>query len=404
MLRRRHPNPRAFLPLLLGRGSPAKTAAACDSLPSLPPVRHFLERLLGGTGALSHAAPSAATAGGDPASLTVHFLRHSCGLAEPEAAAVAARVRFRSTKNGHAVLALLRGLGFPPASVARLVAAFPAVLSSTTIGAKFDFYRRELGLSDAEVRRFLLASPNRTITAGLDGRLRPNHQLLRDLLGTDKNVLSAVKQSMDLIYENLQVVLLPKLKALRDHGVTEEVLIKLVTTHPKALVHRSSRFDDGLAAMKDLGVSPSSGIFPYAFGVFSKMYESKWQRRMDNYLSLGWTEEQVRRAFVRHPYCMSVSDDKVRQLMQFFAEKLGWSPEYVSSSPTLLSFSYEKRVLPRCMVLDILASRGIIKQGIKLSHLTMSEKKFEEKYVTRYQEVVPQVLEAYGSRTAIAVK
>ena len=60
-------------------------------------------------------------------------------------------------------------------------------------------------------------------------------------------------------------MLLPKLQALRDHGVTEEVLVKLVVTHPRALVHRSARFDEGLAAMKDFGVSPDSGILPYAF-------------------------------------------------------------------------------------------------------------------------------------------
>jgi len=41
--------------------------------------------------------------------------------------------------------------------------------------------------------------------------------------------------------------------------------------------------------------------FPYAFGVFAKTYQSKWDRRMENYLSLGWTEEQIRRAFTRHP-------------------------------------------------------------------------------------------------------
>ncbi|XP_062195406.1 uncharacterized protein LOC133898737 [Phragmites australis] len=370
-----------------------------------PPVRHFPEHFLAGAAALSHApAAAAGGGGGDPASRTLHFLRHSCGLAEADAAAAAARLRLRSTKNAHAVLSLLRDtIGLPPDSVARLVAAYPSVLSSTILPAKLDFYLRELGLSAAEVRRFLLASPNRVLTAGLDGRLRPNHRLLRDLLGTDANVLAAVKQSMELIYDNLQVLLLPKLEALRDHGVTEEIIVKLVTTHPKALVHRSTRFDEGLAAMKDLGVSPDSGIFPYAFGVFAKMYQSKWDRRMENYLSLGWTEEQVRRAFVRHPYCMSASDDKVRQLMRFLAEKLGWSPEYVSSSPTVLSFSYEKRVLPRCAVLDILASTGAIK-GIRMNHLTMSEKKFMEKYVTKYQEVVPQVLEAYGARTASAVK
>ncbi|RCV30869.1 hypothetical protein SETIT_6G130600v2 [Setaria italica] len=410
MLRRRLPEARAILRQLLGRVSPEGSTDAAAS----PPFRHFVERLIGGGAAPTSRAASAladaasagvGTGGGDPASLTVHFLRHSCGLAEADAARAAERVRLRSTRNAHAVLALLRDtLGMPPASVARLVAAYPAVLSSVTIGDRFDFYLHELGLAPAEVRRFVLASPNRFLTAGIDSRLRPNHRLLRDLLGSDKNVLTAVKQSIELIYDNLEVVLLPKLQALRDHGVTEEVLVKLVTTHPKALVHRATRFDEGLAAMKEFGVSPNSGIFPYAFGVFAKIYQSKWDRRVENYLSLGWTKEQIRRAFIKHPYCMSVSDDKVRQLMGFLSEKLGWDPEYVSSTPTVLSFSYEKRTLLRYKVLDILVSRGVLKKGIRMGHLTMSEKKFVERYVNRYQEVIPEVLEAYRARTGCAVK
>ncbi|TVU06346.1 hypothetical protein EJB05_49555, partial [Eragrostis curvula] len=250
MLRRRHLNPSPYLPLLLGRGSARSTSATYVTLhASLPPLRHFIERLLGGVGKLSSVdAPAVPRDGGD--SLTLHFLRQSCGLAEPQAAAVAARVHLRSTKNAHSVLAILRASGFKPASIARLVTTMPSVLSSTNIGAKIDFYR-------------------------------PNHQLLRDLLRTDKNVLAAVIQSMRLITHNLQHVFLPKLKTLRDHGVTEEVLVKLVTTHPKALTYESSRFDEGLAVMKDLGVSPSSGMFPYAFGVFAKMYQSEWDRTIE---------------------------------------------------------------------------------------------------------------------------
>ena len=100
---------------------------------------------------------------------------------------------------------------------------------------------------------------------------------------------------------------------------------------------------------------------------------------------------------------MSVSDDKVRQLTRSLSEKLGWDPEYVSSSPTVLSFSYEKRLLPRYKVLDILVSKGVLKKGIRMGHLTISEKKFVERYVNKYQEVIPQVLEAYGARTSCAV-
>nr|CAB3502640.1 unnamed protein product [Digitaria exilis] len=400
---------------ILGRGSQDDRADAAAA--GSRPFRHFVERLTGGGAAPTSRASSSLAgadstdarvgAGGvDPASLTVHFLRHSCGLSEADAAKAAerARGRLRSTKNAHAVLALLRDtLGMSPATVARLVAVHPAVIKSSTIDAKIDFYLLELGLTAAEVRRFVLASPYRFLNPGLDGRLRPNYRILRDLLGSKENVLAAVKQSIELIYENLDVVLLPKLQALRDYGVTEDVLIKLVITHPKALVHRSSRFNEGLAAMRDFGVSPASGIFPYTFGVFAKIYQSKWDRRLENYLSLGWTEAQVRRAFIRHPYCMSRSDDKVRQLMCFLSEKLGWGPEYVASSPTVFSFSYEKRVLPRYKVLKILLSRGVLKKGIRMGHLTLSEKKFMENYVIRHQDTIPEVLEAYGARAG-AVK
>lgn len=77
---------------------------------------------------------------------------------------------------------------------------------------------------------------------------------------------------------------------------------------------------------------------------------------------------------------------------------------YVSSTPTVLSLSYEKRTLLRYKVLDILVSRGVLKKGIRMGHLTMSEKKFAERYVSRYQEVIPEVLEAYRARTGCAVK
>jgi mTERF domain-containing protein, mitochondrial len=55
-------------------------------------------------------------------------------------------------------------------------------------------------------------------------------------------------------------------------------------------------------------------------------------------------------------------------------------------------------------VLSLLALRGVINQDIKMNHLMMSEKKFEERYITTYQEVIPEVLEAYGARIANVVK
>ncbi|TVU06350.1 hypothetical protein EJB05_49559, partial [Eragrostis curvula] len=91
---------------------------------------------------------------------------------------------------------------------------------------------------------------------------------------------------------------------------------------------------------------------------------------MKNFLSLGLTEEHVRKAFARHPYFMSASDDK-RCLAGL---------RIMCPTPQKCS---EK--LPRRTVLNLLASRGVIKRGIKLNHLTKTELKFTGTYITSYQ-------------------
>ncbi|BAF21400.1 transcription termination factor MTERF2, chloroplastic [Oryza sativa Japonica Group] len=365
--------------------------------PWSPPLTHFIKHLLGSPAALSGTATGAAC---EPCSLTLHFLRNTCGLSEDEAAAAAARVRLRSTKKAHAIVALFRGIGFSAADIARLVTSNPSLLSyraDATLMPKIEFFRRELGLTDAEIRRLVLANPYRVLRYSLKRCIRPNYLILRDLLGSDKNVTAAVLQSTDLIHGDVRGILLPKIKILQDYGATNDVIVKLVTTHPRALMHRASRFEESLAAMKELGVRPSSGMFPYSFGLFARLHPRKWKGRMDNFLSLGWTKEQVIEAFVRHPYCMSVSNDKVKLIWQFLAKKLRWTTDYVARSPMVLSFSYDKRILPRCTVLNLLASRGIFNRDIKTSHLVLGEKKFKEKYVTPYQDEIPEVLEAYSS-------
>jgi mTERF domain-containing protein len=389
MLRRCH--------LLLGGSRPPKSLPSCSS-PS--PRWHSLKHLLSIRAAVSHAAA-------DPCSLTLHFLRNSCGLSEAAATKAAARVHLRSTKKAHAVLALLRGLGLAGSDIARVVAAAPDLLNyraDVTLAPKIDFFHRDVGLSDADIRRILLLDPYRVLCYSLANRLRPNYLLLKELLGTDQNVVAAVKQSSEFLHGNVQSELLPKVKILREYGATDDVIIKLLTKHSRSLNHKygGSLFNDTFAAIKELGVSPSHGIFPHAFGVLARMYPSGWKRKMDNYLSLGWTEEQVKQAFVRHPYCISVSADKVRLIWQFFADKLGWTPEYVSASPMLISLSYEKRILPRYRVLHILVSKGHIR-SIRIAHLILGEKKFVDKYVTSYLETIPQLLEAYRAGTDSAV-
>lgn len=88
---------------------------------------------------------------------------------------------------------------------------------------------------------------------------------------------------------------------------------------------------------------------------------------------------------------MSASDEKVRANMQFFSEKLNWGPDYVSKNPVLLSLSLEKRVMPRCLVLRILASKGLRKGNVFATHLMIGDKLFQSRYVAENCREIPEL-------------
>lgn len=82
--------------------------------------------------------------------------------------------------------------------------------------------------------------------------------------------------------------------------------------------------------------------------------------------------------------------------MEFFLNKLQWTPLRLSSNPSVLTFSLEKRDIPRCSVLQILGSKNRISESYMLSSiLVISEEKFIENFVNAHRDEVLEVMEAY---------
>ncbi|EHA8588471.1 transcription termination factor MTERF8, chloroplastic [Cocos nucifera] len=341
----------------------------------------------------------------DSSSLTVHFLKKSCGLSSEAALSVSAKIHFKNTKKPHSVLALLKLFGFSMPDIARLITRRPCLLLAhpdKTLQPKLEFYRG-IGLSGADLAKLLSGIPV-LLLRSVEKRLLPNFHLLKSMLHTNENVISAVRNSPRLLTSDLPKVLLPNIDSLMNYGVPPAVIFILLTIHPKSLIEKADPFEETFDVIKDMGINPLSTMFAHAFGVLSRLAKTTVKRRLENYLSLGWSEEQVFWAFAKHPYCMSASDDKVRKNMEFFAEKLKWGPDYVSANPVLLSLSFKKRIVPRCLVLGMLASKGLVKHGVKARHLMMGQKKFLEDYVIKYQGEVPEVVDAMeGNKLGLLV-
>lgn len=336
------------------------------------------------------------------ASLTLHFLKASCGLPPETALSVSKKIHLKSTKNPHAVLALLKSYNFPAPRIAKLVSRLPRLLLSDpdkTLKPKLDFLE-SIGFSGPALVSLVSSVPV-LLQFSLENTLVRNFNLLKGLLRTEADIMAAIKSCAWVLVSNFDKTLLPEMKSLEDYGVPMNVRLRMLTMHSRSLVDRNNRFLEIFDTVKKSGISPTSPIFAHAFGVLVKLPERIWERKVDNFRKLGWSEEQVMVAFAKHPYCMSASPQKIVKNMEFYRDNFGWDPEYVSKNSVVLSFSFEKRVLPRSRVLAILKSKGVLKGEVVARHLMLGEKEFLNKYVMKYCEQLPEIANDEAIRNKI---
>ncbi|PON77342.1 Mitochodrial transcription termination factor [Parasponia andersonii] len=123
------------------------------------------------------------------------------------------------------------------------------------------------------------------------------------------------------------------------------------------------------------------------------------ERNIEACKSFGLSEDQVYSAFKMQPIFMLISEKTINKMMKFFLTKLNLEPSAICKYPNLLLLSLEKRIIPRCSVLQLVISTGFMNEDIKLFHpLTRSEKKFVEMLVRKYQQVLPAIVKAHEGK------
>lgn len=182
------------------------------------------------------------------------------------------------------------------------------------------------------------------------------------------------------------------METLRAYGASDEVISKLLTVHGNAFLF--GRFEEALDAIKKMGISPLKLTFANAIGVYARMSKRVWDEKIDNLKRLGWSEDQIVVAFSRHPPVLGVSIENVRKRMEFVNEKLEWEPELTSKYPYILTMRLEERLLPRYAVLQVLMRKGFIKPGFTGNQFMASEEEFTRKFVTKYLQEAPEIVEA----------
>ncbi|XXG41076.1 hypothetical protein AAC387_Pa01g1622 [Persea americana] len=333
-------------------------------------------------------------------SLTLSYLEKSCGLSPESALSSSKKVTLKTTEKPDSVLSLLKYHGLSKTHISKLISKRPQLLSANpdkTLKPKIQFFN-DLGVSGAALA-VLLSSDPILLCMSLKNRIIPSVDFLKTIVHTNENVSLSIKRSPRILHHNTQTDMNLNLSILKDHGVPESNIVKLITTHPRALVLIPERFRETVEIVKEVGFNPVTLNFILAVRVVAGLSKLNWERKIELYKSLGWSGDEILSAFRVQPMCMMTSEKKIKRVVSFFVDELGWKPSAVSKYPDILLLSIDKRIVPRCSVVRLLMSEGLVKKDLSiLSVLKSNENSFYEKFVSKFQKRVPEVLKAYEGK------
>ncbi|XP_062169029.1 uncharacterized protein LOC133875057 [Alnus glutinosa] len=303
--------------------------------------------------------------------------------------------------DAYTVVEFFRARGFRDEQISTLTMKRPEFYlydAHKILKPKFEFFK-SLGLSDLEITKLLSTKPS-ILARSLEKQIIPCVQELRRILGTEENVLKAIKAGCGrgLIEANVEKVLKPNLSLLINHGVPHSLALKLLLLRSNPLLMSTYRFSEIVSEVMKLGFDPNNLQFVIAIHSMA-MSKTLWERKVEAFKSFGLSKDEIYSAFKRQPLFMLVSEKKIQKSMGFFVNKVKMKPSLIPKNHYLLLYSLEKRIIPRCSVLQLLISKRLIKENTNIFHaIRMSENKFVEKLVSKYQNEVPDVVRAHQGK------
>ncbi|OEL13890.1 hypothetical protein BAE44_0025091 [Dichanthelium oligosanthes] len=409
----------ALLPIYRRRPSAAAATAMLRLRNHLLPLVHAASQLTspfhhGGWRLLLSTSPAPT-----PFSLE-DYLVAACGLAPAQArsaskkalseASTASKKAFKEFSTSglnprfdpDAVLALLSGVGLSRADIADIVAADPLLLLSRAdrLEPRLLALRDRVGLSVPQVSRFLLVGGSRALRRSGDVSLKL--EFLVSVYGSFEQLLVVMKRTNNILNVNLDRVIKPNVALLRQCGLTVRDIAQLCSRTAWLLTFNPERVKEFVLRADELGVPRSSGIFKNAVSAVANITKEKVAAKLELLKStLGCSESEVATAVSKRPNILGIADKYLLRKIQFLVNEVGMEPQYIVERLSLLTYSLEKRLVPRHHVMKVLQEKRLLTSGLSFfSVASLGEETFKLKFIDCHKDSVPGLEDAYATARA----
>ncbi|KAK9075878.1 hypothetical protein SSX86_004207 [Deinandra increscens subsp. villosa] len=351
----------------------------------------------------------------NPLSFTAAYLVNSCGVSPESAISASRRLNLSESPNSaDSVLAFLNTQGFTKSQVSKVIIRHPRILLcdlEKTLLPNFQILN-SIGILNADLVEVVTAKPRNICHTKFKDTAIQCINYLRTVLGSDDKVVNAIKRFPLALTYDLHVYAAENIRMLIEVGVPDVTIKALLAKQPRTFLTSAERFRKVVRDVMEMGFDPSKSRFLWAIHARRAMSKSTWDAKVELYKKWGWSKDEIFVAFERYPGCMMASMDKISRILDFLVNTMGWERGYIVQWPIVLCFSLEKRIIPRCLVYQYLAEKGLIEEDNEFCFtkwLMYSENKFLKWVVKRYEEEASEILKLYqkhlneanGSTTSI---
>ena len=333
-------------------------------------------------------------------SFTVSYLINSCGFSPKAALSASKYVNFENPHKADLVISFFKHHGFSQTQISNAIREHPRVLVSDphkTLLPKLEFFHSK-GFTTSDIAT-VLSGNSRILKRSLKNQIIPSFVFLKNLLGTDGNTITAIRRFPGILIVKPDTRLVPNINVLRENGVPESNICASIKNCPKIFTIGAIRFKEIVEEVKEMGFNPLGLSFILAILAMRKMNKSTWERKVNAYKRWGLSEEEILVAFGRSPHCIMASEDKIIRVMDFLVNQMGLEASLIVKCPKLLTFSLEKRLIPRASVIRFLQSKGLVKKLFYLPAVFWyAEELFLQKFVMRYEKEASELLQLYKER------
>ncbi|XP_026412537.1 uncharacterized protein LOC113308266 [Papaver somniferum] len=281
--------------------------------------------------------------------------------------------------------------------ISKLINYYPSILSSDphkTLKPKLDFFKSK-GLFTPDLVNFFSIGPA-ILMSSFSKVISPSFDILKSIVQSDQNVIKLIKRNSWILCTNQVKKLMVNIELLRNQGVPQTNISNYLINQPRKFTGDANSFREIVDKVKDMGFNHLQTAFLRGIIGLASMNEANWKNKMDVYKRWDWSEDHIQTAFRKNPYCMTASEKKIMEVMNFLVNEMGYESLSIAEYPIIVNCSLKARIIPRCSVIKVLVSRGVIKEKIPINTIsTMIDKSFLEKFVKKYEQEVPGLMKVF---------